>query len=255
MCADDPIAAELAAGCSSEVIPYGLGESSRVKGRALDCGPDGLTFQVTADGDDLGAFTLQLTGNHNMRNALSAIAVGRGLGLSTAEIRAGLAAFSGVRRRQEIRGVVGGITVLDDFAHHPTAVRETIAAIKARFPQRHLWAVFEPRTNTTRRDVFQEQYALAFDGAGDVLIAPVDHPERAPEGRRFSVERLVEDLRERGLSAHHMPGGVEEIVSYISERARRGDTVLIMSNGGFGGIHEKLLAALTARCQSGQHPV
>ncbi len=254
VCADDPIAAELAVSCFAEVIPYGMSDGSRVKGRALDSGPDGLTFHVTADGADLGTFNLQLTGNHNLRNALSAVAVGRGLGLTTEEIRAGLAAFSGVRRRQEIRGVVGGITVIDDFAHHPTAVRETIAAIKARFPLRHLWAVFEPRTNTTRRDVFQEQYARAFDGAGDVLIAPVDHPERAPEGHRFSVERVVNDLRERGLSARHMPGGVEEIVAYISERARRGDAVLIMSNGGFGGIHEKLLAALTSRCQPGQHP-
>jgi len=142
--------------------------------------------------------------------------------------------------------------VVDDFAHHPTAVRETIAAIRSRFPGHRLWAVFEPRTNTSRRDVFQAEYARAFDGADEVLIAPVDHPERAPEGRRLNVEKLVSDLRERGGSARYAGEGVQGIVAHLAERARPEDVVLVMSNGGFGDIHAKLLAALSARPAPGQ---
>ncbi|HET6372837.1 MAG TPA: Mur ligase family protein [Candidatus Polarisedimenticolia bacterium] len=254
VCADDPIAMELAASCKGEVVPYGLGPAARLAGREVESGPGGLTFEARLDDVDLGLFHIQLTGRHNLRNALSAVAVGRGLGLSTKQIAEGLAVFSGVRRRQEIRGIAGGVTVVDDFAHHPTAVRETIAAIKARFPGQRVWAIFEPRTNTTRRDVFQEEYARSFDGADEVLLAPVDHPERAPEGRRFSIERLADDLNARGISARYMPGGVTEIVSHLAERARRGDAVLVMSNGGFGGIHDRLLAALSSRCQPGQRP-
>jgi UDP-N-acetylmuramate: L-alanyl-gamma-D-glutamyl-meso-diaminopimelate ligase len=246
VCADDPIARELAGACRGRVIPYGLGADAEVRGEMLAAGRDGMTFRVTAEGEDLGTFSTRQTGRHNLRNALSAVAVGRVLGLSAADIRAGLAAFQGVRRRQEVRGVAGGVTVLDDFAHHPTAVRETIAAVRARFPGQRVWAIFEPRTNTTRRDVFQQEYALAFDAADEIIIAPVDHPERAPEGRRFSVERLIGDLRSRGMRAAAL-SGVEAIVAHVGEKARRGDVLLVMSNGGFGGIHDRLLEALHAR--------
>jgi len=251
VCADDPLAWKLAGECRGEIIPYGMGGDARVKGREVATGPDGFQFQATDGPVDLGLFAMAATGHHNLRNALSAVAVGRRLGLSADEIRAGLAAFRGVRRRQEVRGVAAGVTVLDDFAHHPTAVRETIAAIRARYPNQRLWAVFEPRTNTTRRDVFQQEYARSFDGADEVIVAPVDRPERAPEGRRFDVGRLIADLKSRGLSAREEPGGVDEIVRHIAERARRGDVVLAMSNGGFGGIHDRLLSALSARVAAG----
>ncbi|MFQ5845265.1 MAG: UDP-N-acetylmuramate--L-alanine ligase, partial [Planctomycetota bacterium] len=247
VCADDPVAAGLAAGCPAEVVPYGLGEAARLRGRAIASGPRGMRFRVQEAGADLGSFRVDLTGDHNLRNALAAVAVGRGLGLTPEQIRGGLAAFAGVGRRQEVRGVVDGVTIIDDFAHHPTAVRETIAATRARFSAGRLWAVFEPRTNTTRRDVFQADYARAFDGADEVVVAPVDRPERAPEGRRLDVERLIADLGERGLSARGAPGGVDEIVATLSGATRRGDVVLIMSNGRFGDIHERLLAALEAR--------
>jgi len=161
----------------------------------------------------------------------------------------GLEAFAGVRRRQEIRGVVDNVVVVDDFAHHPTAVRETIGAIKARFRGRRVWAIFEPRTNTSRRDVFQEEYARAFDGADRIVIAPVDHPERAPEGRRFDVERLIDDLTGRSLAAETV-ADVDRIVKLLADELRPGDVVLVMSNGSFGRIHEKLLAALGARVTS-----
>ncbi len=253
VCADDPLALALSGPCRGKVVTYGTGPQAEVRGRVLETGPDGMTFEAAAGDGGTARFTVALTGVHNMRNALSAVLVGRAFGLPDEAIRKGLATFSGVRRRQEVRGVQGGVTVIDDFAHHPTAVRETIAATRARFAGRPLWAVFEPRTNTTRRDVFQIDYARAFDGADEVVIAPVDHPERAPEGHRFNVHQLVEDLRLVGISARHLAGGVPEIVSYIARRSRPGDVVLIMSNGGFGGIHDRLLDALAAREQAGEN--
>ncbi len=255
VCADDPLAMQLASACRGEVIPYGLSSAARLRGRPIEAGPAGQRFEAFEDGPSLGAFEMQLTGHHNLRNALSVIAVARGLGLSADAIRAGLAGFTGMKRRQEVRGVASGVTVIDDFAHHPTAVRETIAAIRARHPHGRLWAVFEPRTNTTRRDVFQEEYGRAFAGADEVLIAPVDHPERAPEGRRLDPQRLVQDIQNGGVTATFAARGVPELVALLSERARRGDVVLIMSNGGFGGIHDKLLSSLASRAISpGQSP-
>ncbi|HET9481745.1 MAG TPA: Mur ligase family protein, partial [Candidatus Polarisedimenticolia bacterium] len=255
VCADDPIAMEIGMCCRGEVIPYGLSERSVLRGRVLQAGPAGMTFEAVFDGEAPLTYGIPATGDHNLRNALAAVAVARRLGLSPDRIRAGLAAFGGVKRRQEISGEVAGVTVIDDFAHHPTAVRETIAAIRARFAGRRLWAIFEPRTNTTRRDVFQSEYARAFDRADEIVIAPVDHPERAPEGRRFDVDRLVRELTARGLTARHAACGVDEIVALVTERARRGDVVLIMSNGGFGGIHARLLAALGARGAAAGAPV
>lgn len=252
VCADDPLALEIASTCRGEIVSYGLGEGARLRGRVISAGPGGMTFQAAESGERLGTFEVSQTGDHNLRNYLAALGAARGLGIPLESIRSGLRSFAGVKRRQEIRGVVDGITVMDDFAHHPTAVRETIAAVRRRFPAGRLWAVFEPRTNTTRRDVFQKDYAISFDGADEILIAPVDHPERAPEGHRFSVEKLIEDLRMRGLSASFFPEGVEAIVADLARRLRRGDTVLIMSNGGFGGIHDRLLATLSARCTPSQ---
>jgi UDP-N-acetylmuramate: L-alanyl-gamma-D-glutamyl-meso-diaminopimelate ligase len=185
-------------------------------------------------------------GAHNLRNALGALAVAREAGAQAGALARALGRFQGVKRRQEILGVEAGVTVIDDFAHHPTAVRETIAAVRMRHPQAPLWAIFEPRTNTTRRDVFQKDYAEAFDGADQVVVAAVDRPERAPEGRRFSPERLVEDLRRRGLRARYIPD-VAAIVEQVQAEADAGAVLLVMSNGSFGGIHARLLAALRRR--------
>ena len=249
VCADDPLALEISGKCRGEVVTYGLSPSARIRGEMIETGPDGTRFRVQENGNDLGVFRLWLTGDHNLRNALSGIAVARSLGVPLESIVTGLEAFAGVRRRQEIRGVVDNVVVVDDFAHHPTAVRETIGAIKARFRGRRVWAIFEPRTNTSRRDVFQEEYARAFDGADRIVIAPVDHPERAPEGRRFDVERLIDDLTGRSLAAETV-ADVDRIVKLLADELRPGDVVLVMSNGSFGRIHEKLLAALGARVTS-----
>jgi UDP-N-acetylmuramate: L-alanyl-gamma-D-glutamyl-meso-diaminopimelate ligase len=240
-CADDPRASRLASAARSRVITYGL-SSGDLRGREIASGFSGTTFEAVS-ANSTERFSVPMTGRHNLNNTLAVLAAARSLGLTDAAIAEALTSFRGVHRRQEIVGETAGVTVLDDFAHHPTAVRETIAGIRSRFPGRRLWAIFEPRTNTTRRSVFQEEYAAAFDKAHFTVIAAVDHPERAPEGQRFDAEKLVADLRSRGLDARYVPT-VDGIVAQVGAEARRGDVVLVMSNGSFGGVHRKILEAL-----------
>src|SRR5262245_21030558 len=204
-CADDPNVREVVKEARSPLQPYGCGRGEGWRGHVREAGLDGMEFEVSRDGALFGVFRSPLTGLHNLRNMLGVIAVAHHRGVPAQAIGERLRTFSGMKRRQEVRGVAAGVTVIDDFAHHPTAVRATLAATRDRYPGRRLWAVFEPRTNTTRRSVFQDEYARSFDDAERIVIAAVDHPERAPEGRRFSVEPLIEDPRSRGKEAEDVP--------------------------------------------------
>ena len=245
-CADDAGASSLAQECLARRVDYGVREMALWVGRTRKATPDGILFDVFRGNERFASYRSPLTGNHNLQNILAVTAAGFHLGLTPDEMGIGLASFPGVKRRQEIRGVEAGVTVVDDFAHHPTAVRGTIAALAEQFAGNRLWAVFEPRTNTSRRAIFQADYAEAFDQADEIIVAAVDHPERAPEGDRFSAERLVEDLKHRGLSARYIPE-VSGIVETIARESRDGDVVLVMSNGSFGGLHQRLLDRLGSR--------
>ena len=247
-CADDPLARFLSQSCKARRVDYGVKEKAVWVGRTRKATPKGILFDVFRGNERFASYTSPLTGNHNLQNILAVTAGGFHLGLKPEEIGKGLASFPGVRRRQEIRGVERGVTVVDDFAHHPTAVRGTIAALAEQFAGNRLWAVFEPRTNTSRRAIFQAEYAEAFDQADEVIVAAVDHPERAPAGDRFSAELLVEELKHRGLSARYIPD-VASIVDAVARDSRDGDVILIMSNGSFGGIHQRLLEALGSNRQ------
>jgi UDP-N-acetylmuramate: L-alanyl-gamma-D-glutamyl-meso-diaminopimelate ligase len=168
------------------------------------------------------------------------------LGLSPSQIRDGFASFKGVKRRQEIRAEIGGVLVIDDFAHHPTAVRETIDAIRLRYPDRRLWAVFEPRSNTSRRNIHQQEYAEAFDGAKRATLKLPEHHDKVPVDEELSVPKVVDALRQRGIEADASPD-VAELVHRVADDARPGDVVLVMSNGSFGGFIPSLLDALQGR--------
>jgi len=205
--------------------------------------PPQTRFEVWRGGALFGEFSTAMVGAHNLLNALAAIATAHDLGLDAQTLIDGLAGFRGVKRRQEVRGVVGGIVVIDDFAHHPTAVRETVRAVKTFYGERRLVAVFEPRTNTSMRDVFQAVYATCFDGADRVCIRKPPLLDKIPEGRRFSSEKLVADLRQRGCAAQYF-ADTEAIIAHLADEAREGDVILIMSNGGFDNIHTRLLEAL-----------
>jgi UDP-N-acetylmuramate: L-alanyl-gamma-D-glutamyl-meso-diaminopimelate ligase len=170
--------------------------------------------------------------------------VGLDVGLSAERIAEALKRFAGVKRRLEVVGVADEVTVYDDFAHHPTAVAETLAGLRAANPERRIWAVFEPRSASSCRRVFQDDFARAFAGADEILIAPVFR-STLPEDERLSVPRLVRDLNQRGQSAR-AADAVDDIITAIVRERRAGDLVFLMSNGGFGGIHRRLLEALRA---------
>jgi UDP-N-acetylmuramate: L-alanyl-gamma-D-glutamyl-meso-diaminopimelate ligase len=248
---DSPRAAALAAQACSPVETFGLSGDPTWCAIDLKVGDAGTTFKVRRQGTLFGTFELPLLGQHNVRNALAAIAVGHAVGLDARAMAAGFRTFQGVRRRLELRGSVvladgpDDIRVYDDFAHHPTAVAETIAALKMAHPARRLWAIFEPRSASSCLKVFQRDFADAFEGADEVVVAPVFRAKLA-EDRRLSPTELVAELRERGRSAHAL-ASTSEIVSHVAAHARPGDSIVVMSNGGFDGIHDKLLDALRAR--------
>jgi UDP-N-acetylmuramate: L-alanyl-gamma-D-glutamyl-meso-diaminopimelate ligase len=238
---DSPDAAALAATARSRVQTFGLTEGAEWRATNLHV-QGGTRFQVSRGGQDLGEFTMALLGEHNVRNALAAIAVGVDLGLDIEKLRHGLAEFKGVKRRLEVIGEAKGVTVYDDFAHHPTAVDETLRAIRHAAPGRRVWAIFEPRSASSCRRVFQDDFARAFAGADEVVLASVFRSSLPPE-ERLSESRLVDDLARQNVHARHLPS-VDAIVETVAGEARHGDLIIVMSNGGFGGIHRKLLDAL-----------
>lgn len=248
VCAAYPNAVRLAQACAAEVVTYVAREGAEADytPRGVHFGPEGARFEVLERGSVLGTARMQLTGLHNVENALGVVAAARGLGLSFADIAKGLASFQGVRRRQEVRGEPGGVLVVDDFAHHPTAVRETIAAIRQRWPERRLWAVFEPRSNTSRRNIHQHEYAQAFAGAARASLKVPERHDKVPTHEELDVPRLVEELRARGIAADHA-SDVPTLVERAATESAPGDVLLVMSNGSFGGLVDKLLSALQAR--------
>ena len=241
-----PRAVEIARARSrAPVITYAAGKNAMYNARGIRFNEDGARFVIEGPGE-VSQVLLPMSGMHNVENATGVWAAARSLGLSTAAITASFASFLGVKRRQEPRGYVGGILVIDDFAHHPTAVRETIAGIRQRYPDRRLWAVFEPRSNTSRRNIHQAEYATAFDDANVVTIRLPEPHDKVPVDQQLDVSAVVREIQQRGIEA----GGLEnvsQIVELISREARANDVVLVMSNGAFGGLIPMLLTALEGR--------
>ena len=204
----------------------------------------GTRCRVQRDGSTYAELTLQMDGAHNVRNALAVVAAAHDQGLSAGEIADGLATFKGVRRRLELRGEPAGIMVFDDFAHHPTAISETLRALRGRYPGARIWAIVEPRSWSMRRKVFQDRLAPALEAADEVVIAAVFAPEALPAAERLDPRRVVQSLRERGRSASYLPDSAS-IVDHVGRGAGPGDVVVVMSNGGFDGIHERLIDRLS----------
>jgi UDP-N-acetylmuramate: L-alanyl-gamma-D-glutamyl-meso-diaminopimelate ligase len=200
-------------------------------------------FDVLKHDSVFATFKTRLLGEHNLLNALSAVAAADTLMIPVEAMATAFETFEGVKRRQEVRGEKSGITVMDDFAHHPTAVRETIRAVKPFCPGGRIIAVFEPRTNSSMRNVFQNIYPLSFDGADIICIRQPSLLEKIPPQERFSSQQLVADLKGRGKDAHYF-SDTDAIIDFLVTEARSGDLILVMSNGGFDNIHERLLSAL-----------
>jgi UDP-N-acetylmuramate: L-alanyl-gamma-D-glutamyl-meso-diaminopimelate ligase len=216
--------------------------------RGLTLAADGARFTLVRRGRALAEVHLPVGGAHNVENALGVAAAATALGLSPAEIAAGLAAFRGVKRRQEVRGTAGGVVVVDDFAHHPRAVEKTLAAIRSAFPGARLLAAFEPRSNTSRRNLHQREYASSatWGGAAEVFLLRPASTDKVPESERLDLDALTGALGAAGTRARVF-ATVDEMVPEIAAAARPGDVVVAMSNGAFGGIWGKLLDALGRR--------
>ncbi len=213
--------------------------------RDVEFSPDGASFALFSGRVRLGRFEIGLAGRHNVENAVVAIAFALSAGMSVTEIREGLAAFGGVARRQTVRAVIDGVRIIDDFAHHPTAVAETVEAVRLRYPEGRLFAIFEPRTATSSRKFFQDAYGRAFSSATETIIAAVGRKE-LDASEKLDTGALVEAIRAHGQSARHIED-VDAIVAALVAEAEPNDTLLFMSNGGFGGIYTKIEEALRNR--------
>ena len=228
------------------VVTFGL-EKGAYRPENIETVPgDGIRFTITRAGKQPIKIHLKLIGRYNIKNAMATVALWESLGYDGQKVADLLSGFQGVKRRQEILGRPGGVTLIEDFAHHPTAVKETIRTVQEQFPGRTVFSVFEARSATSRRNVFQNEYADAFSGAQRVLFPPPFNQTGIPEAERFSIEKLISDVRAKGVTVD-LKENVDAIVSTLAREAKAGDAILIMSNGGFDGIYQKLITALETR--------
>ena len=239
----DALALQTSARCRVET--FGLADGATWQAHDLRVSESATSFSVRREGTPIGTFTVPLLGAYNVRNALAAIAVGAAVGLNTDTLAEGLRTFRGVRRRMQHRGTASGVMVYDDFAHHPTAIEETLAGVRSAHPTRRIWAIFEPRSATSCRRVFQSDFARAL-GRADRVILPAVFRSTLPDDQRLSAEAVVNELTAAGVDARYIPK-TADIVETVARDARDGDLVIVMSNGGFDDIHQKLLDALGAR--------
>ena len=236
---------EVTADAFCRVQGYGL-TKGEWRAENVTAAPGKTAFRLVRGGEPLVAVELDAPGEHNVLNALAVVAAATEQGLSPEEIAAGLRTFEGVARRLELRGEVAGVAVLDDFAHHPTAIAASLRAVRRSHAGRRVWAVLEPRSWSLRRNVFQARLAESFDDADEVIVAEVYRGGDVPDEQRLDPEELACRIAERGRPARHL-AGADEIVAHLRTAVRQGDVVVVMSNGGFDGFHERLLAALAER--------
>jgi UDP-N-acetylmuramate: L-alanyl-gamma-D-glutamyl-meso-diaminopimelate ligase len=220
---------------------FGLGEDNAVHAFNIRYGPTASEFEIPSF-----KFHLNLIGEFNVRNALAVVACAKHCGLKNHQIQSAFETFKGVKRRMEVRGIAGGVTLIDDFGHHPTAIRETLAALRVKYPAQKIWALFEPRSNTTRRNVFQTDLVGAFGRADAVVVSQVARLEQIAPEERLNPEKLMQDLKASGRDATYLPDA-DSIVAHVAKNVQGGDIVVVFSNGGFGGIHAKLLERLGRR--------
>jgi UDP-N-acetylmuramate: L-alanyl-gamma-D-glutamyl-meso-diaminopimelate ligase len=248
---DSPIVRELAPKSPAPVESFGYGDDSlkppagqtHWQARGVEFSEEGTRFRAFRGTEEWGMVDTPLAGAFSVRNVLAVIAAAESVKADRDGVRQGLRTFASVKRRMEVRGEVRGVTVIDDFAHHPTAIRETIDAIRQKYKGRRVVAVYEPRSYTAQRKEFQDDYARAFAGADEIVFASLFRPDRYTKETALDLGQLIRDLASSGKSAKELKDA-DAIVADLAPRLKARDVVLIMSNGGFGGIHEKLLAGL-----------
>ena len=224
---------------------YGLGQQAAWRITDLHLDPARTSWTVLHDGKPWAKFEFPLAGEYNVWNATAAAALAAGCGIGPAEISAALKTFKSVKRRLEVRATINGVTIIDDFAHHPTAIAGTLKALRSRYPGARLWVILEPRSNTLRRNVLQDDLAKSLAMADEVVVAQVFKSEAIPEAERLDLNKVVAEVQKQGRRARIVPT-VDGIVQLVAPELRSGDVVAILSNGGFGGIYEKLPERLTS---------
>lgn len=239
---DDANVSKIALESKAKTHSYGFNSSNQFKIEMIKETSDGTEFSIS----NLGKFKSPMAGKYNVLNAAAALIISYLNQASVEKLRTALEQFQGVKRRQEILGEYGGVLIIEDFAHHPTAVKETVLAIQNRYAPKKVFSVFEPRSATSRRKVFQKDYVDAFSLAHESIIAEAFDQGKINEGDRFSSQDLVTDLTTLGHRSHVFKE-VDQIVHYIKQNAQKNDVVLIMSNGGFGGIYQKLITTLSTQ--------
>ena len=243
---DCPNAMKVVHQSSAEVLTFGIDLSADYHPGSWWVSNGRMEGEIVEQGKTVAQFDSLLVGEHNLKNILGAAAVARQAGISWNDIASGIQTFRGIRRRQEVRGTEANVTVIDDFAHHPTAVAATLKSLRAQYEGQRLLAVFEPRTNTSRRNFFQQHYAEAFDDAHAVFLAPVHDPDAIDPEQRFDPDRLALDLVSRGIEAKAFEN-LDTLFGSVVDFARSNDVMVLMSNGGFGGLHARILEALKSK--------
>jgi UDP-N-acetylmuramate: L-alanyl-gamma-D-glutamyl-meso-diaminopimelate ligase len=243
--ADNTDALALSEVARCRVETFGLSDGATWQAHDIRVKEESTSFSLRREGTPSGSFEVPMLGAYNVRNAIAAIAVGVAVGLNIDTLADGLRKFRGVRRRMQHRGTAGGVMVYDDFAHHPTAIEETLTGVRSAHPHRRIWAIFEPRSATSCRRIFQGDFARAL-GRADRVILPAVFRSSLPDDQRLSAEAVISELTESGIEAAYIPA-TDDIVRTVATEARPGDLVVVMSNGGFDNIHQKLLDALAAR--------
>jgi UDP-N-acetylmuramate: L-alanyl-gamma-D-glutamyl-meso-diaminopimelate ligase len=243
-CRDYSVVREVVAAARCRLVYYGDQELADWTAKKVEVREGKSLFEPFYRGRSDGLVELPLIGRHNVQNALAVYAMGRELGIDRERLRDGLATFAGIKRRQEIKGEVRGVLVIDDFAHHPTAVKETLSAVRDAYPGRRLWAIFEPRSNTSRRNIFEREFAHTLALADRIVVAGLHQPEKVPEPERLSAQKVVDTVNGAGPQRAVVIEKADAIASYVGDNAVPGDIVIVMSNGGFDGVQDKILQAL-----------
>jgi len=235
---DDPNCVDVGKDCPAPILEVGFSENAGNQIEGAESNGGNSKFTLFGE-----RFEIPMWGDFNIRNAAMAASAAHYYGIPAQTIREALAGFDGIRRRQEVRGEVAGVKVLDDFGHHPTAIRETLHGLKHRYPQSRIWALFEPRSNTTRRAIFQHELPKALGIADGVFVSEVARMDQIPESERLHPEEVVQEIRKAGKIAEY-ESGADAIVEKLIPQTNSGDVIVVFSNGGFQGVHQKLLDAL-----------
>ena len=246
--ADDANVCRVVRQARCKTVGFSLKDAADYAATDVEPHDGGLSLNVIerATGTRIAHIESPMTGHHNAYNLTAACVIAHLLGVPETAIRNGLASYQGVKKRQELIGIVNGITIYDDFAHHPTAVRETVRAIRARHPKERIWGIFEMKSNTSRRAVFQHDYPVALAECDEVILSAPWKKDDLPPEMLINIPKIVDDLNARGVHAQMIPD-VEEIVAHLVDSCRPGDVVLGMSGSAFGGLHRKLKASLEAK--------